>query len=52
MATFAVTVHNIGKYSVVPKKGFVITIIIAVVVMWAIAFLGTSPVLSQAVIYT
>ena len=52
MATFAVVVHIIVKYGEAPKKGFVITIIIAVVVLWAIAFLGTSPAFSQAVIYT
>ena len=52
MATFAVVVHIIVKYGESPKKGFVITIIIAVVVLWAIAFLGTSPAFSQEVIYT
>ena len=52
MATFAVVVYIIVKYGEAPKKCFVITIIIAVVVLWAIAFLGTSPAFSQAVIYT
>ena len=52
MTTFAVVVYIIVKYGEAPKKCFVITIIIAVVVLWAIAFLGTSPAFSQAVIYT
>ena len=52
MATFAVVVCLIVKYSETPKKHFVVASFIAVVVLWILAFLGNSPLLSQEIIST
>ena len=52
MATFAVVVYINVRYSETPKKHFVVTSFIAVVVLWIIAFLGNSPLLSQEIIRT
>ena len=48
MATFTVVV----KYGETPKKHLVVASFIAVVVLWIIAFLGNSPLLSQEIIST
>ena len=52
MAMFAVVVYINVKYREMPKKHFAVASFIAVVVLWAIAFLGNSPVLSQEFIST
>ena len=54
MATFAVIVYINVKYSAreTPKKPFVVASIITVVVLWIIAFLGSSPLLSQEIVST
>ena len=52
MATFAVVVCLVVKYGETPKKHFVVASFIAVVVLWIIAFLGNSPLLSQEIIST
>ena len=52
MATFAVVVYIIVKYGETPKKHFVVASFITVVVLWIIAFLGNSPLLSQEIIST
>ena len=54
MASFAVVVYINVRYGAreTPKKHFVIASFIAVVVMWMITILGSSPVLSQEIITT
>ena len=52
MTTFAVEVYIIVKYGDTPKKHFVVASFITVVVLWIIAFLGHSPLLSQEIIST
>ena len=54
MATFAVVVYINVKYSAreTPKKHFVVAGFITVVVLWILAFLGNSPLLSQEIIST
>ena len=52
MATFAVLVYINVKYGETPKKKFVVASFIAVVVLWILAFLGNSPLLSQEIIST
>ena len=52
MATFAIVVFILIKHGAVPKKCFVITSIIAVVVLWIMVFLGSSPLFSHAIINT
>ena len=54
MATFAVIVYINVKYGAheTPKKHFVVASLIAVVVLWILAFLGHSPLLSQEIIST
>ena len=52
MATFAVVVYIIVKYGKTHKKHSVVASFIAVVVLWILAFLGNSPLLSQEIIVT
>ena len=54
MATFATIVYINVKYGAreTPKKLFVVASLIAVVVLWIIAFLGSSPLLSQDIFST
>ena len=52
MAMFAVVVYINVKYREMPKKHFAVASFIAVVVLCVIAFLGSSPVLSQEFIST
>ena len=52
MATFAVVVYIIVKYGKNHKKPFVVASFITVVVLWIIAFLGNSPLLSQEIVST
>ena len=54
MATFAVVVYINVKYrnGETHKKHFVVASFIAVVVLWIIAFLGSSPLLSQEIVST
>ena len=54
MATFAVVIYINVRYGAreTPKKHFVVASFIAVVVLWIIAFLGNSPLLSQEIAST
>ena len=52
MATFAVVVYIIVKYGKNHKKHFVVASFITVAVLWILAFLGNSPLLSQEIITT
>ena len=52
MTTFAVVVYIIVKYGETPKKPFAVASFIAVFVLWILAFLGNSPLLSQEIIST
>ena len=52
MATFAVLVYINVKYGETPKKKFVVASFITVVVLWILAFLGNSPLLSQEIVST
>ena len=52
MATFAGIVYIIVKYGKATKKHIVVAVLVAVVVLWALSFLGTSPLLSQAIVFT
>ena len=52
MATFAIVVYINAKYGETPKKHFVVYSSIAVVVLWILAFLGSSPLLSQEILST
>ena len=52
VATFAVVVYIIVKYGETTKKHFVVASFIAMVVLWILAFLGSSPLLSQEIVST
>ena len=52
MATFAIVVYIIIKHGNATKKRLVVTVLVAVVVLWGITFLVTSPLFSQQVIST
>ena len=52
MATFAVVVYIIVKYGKTHKQHLVMASFIAVVVLWILALLGNSPLLSQEIIST
>ena len=52
MATFAIVVYIIVKLGEATKKHLVVAVLVAVVVLWVIAFLGTSPLFSQEVVRT
>ena len=54
MATFAVVVYINVRYSAreTPKKYFVVASLITVVILWILAFLGNSPLLSHKIFST
>ena len=54
MASFAVIVYINVKYGAreTPKKHFVVASFITVIVLWLLAFLGNSPLLSQEIVST
>ena len=52
MATFAIVVYIIIKHGNATKKHLVVAVLVAVVALWAITFLGTSPLFSQKVVST
>ena len=52
MATFAIVVYIIIKLGNATEKRLVVAVIVAVVVLWGITFLGSSPVFSQEVVFT
>ena len=52
MATFAVIVYIVVRSGKATKKHVVVAVLVAVAVLWILSFLGTSPLLSLAVVYT
>ena len=52
MATFAIVVYTTVKHGEATKKHLVIAVLVAVVVIWVVTFLGTSPLFSQEVVRT
>ena len=52
MATFSVVVYIMVKHGNANKKHLVVAVLVAVVVLWGIIFLGTSPLFSQVVVHT
>ena len=52
VTTISIVVYIIIKHGNATKKHLVIAVLVAVVVLWVITFLGTSPVLSQEVVLT
>ena len=52
MAAFSVIVYIIVKFGETAKKHLVVTVLIMVAVLWALSFLGASPLLSQGVVHT
>ena len=52
MAAICIVVYIIVKHGNATKKRLVIAVLVAVVVLWVITFLGTSPLFSQEVVST
>ena len=52
MATISTVVYIIVKHGNATKKRLVVGVLVAVVVLWVITFLGTSPLFSQQVVRT
>ena len=50
MTIFSIVIYNTVKYGNATKKRLVVAVLVAVVVLWRITFIGTSPLFSQRVV--